>query len=60
MVSTDMRISDISATRAKAAKSKKVIDKSIFQMELEAAERKLMNKDKEGSYPHIKNGYRII
>jgi hypothetical protein len=55
-----MRISDISATRAKAAKSKKVIDKSIFQMELEAAERKLMNEDKEGSYPHIKNGYRII
>ena len=60
MVSTNMRISDISAARAKAAKSKKVIDKSIFQMELEAAERKLMNEDKERSYPHIKNGYRII
>ena len=55
-----MRVSEISAARTKAAKSKKVVDKSIFQMELEAAERKLMDEDKEGNYPHIRNGYRII
>ncbi len=60
MVNGPMRVSDIVSIKKTASESKRIIDKSAFQAELEAAERKIINEDPIRSYPHITNGYRIL